>query len=156
MLVSGFEAFTPLFGAVVLAALGVVLGLICFIVPGVFLLVRWYFVPQAVVIEGARGTGALAHSFGLVQGRWWRTFGLVALPNLAIVVPGLLLLVPFAAIAESTDRAVWELVGSIVATSVTTPFVALYSTLLYYDLAARAESPFASGEPGGPEAPPPP
>ena len=28
------------------------------IVPGIYLFVRWYFVPQAVVIEGARGAGA--------------------------------------------------------------------------------------------------
>jgi hypothetical protein len=145
VLVAGFEAFTPLFAAVVLAAVGVVLGFILFIVPGIFLLVRWYFVPQVVVIEGARGSGALSRSFQLVQGRWWRTFGLAALPNLAIVIPGLLLVVPFAAIAESTDRAIWEMIGSIVATSITTPFVALYSTLLYYDLVARARSPFASG-----------
>ena len=156
VLVAGFEAFTPLFAAVVLAAVGVVIGFIFLIVPGIILLVRWYFVPQAVVIEGARGAGALSRSFQLVQGRWWRTFGLVALANLSIVIPGLLLLVPFTAIAESTDRAVWELVGSIVATSITTPFVALYSTLLYYDLVARAESPYAAGGPGGPEMPPPP
>jgi hypothetical protein len=155
VLVAGFEAFTPLFAAVVLAAAGVVLGFVAFVVPGVFLLVRWYFVPQAVVIEGARGTGALSRSFQLVQGRWWRTFGLVALANLAIVIPGLLLLVPFSAIADSTDRAVWEMIGSMVATSVTTPFVALYSTLLYYDLVARVESPYAAGGPGGPETPPP-
>jgi hypothetical protein len=155
VLVAGFEAFTPLFAAVVLAAVGVVLGFICFIVPGVFLVVRWYFVPQAVVIEGARGTGALSRSFRLVQGRWWRTFGLVALANISIAIPGLLLIVPFTALADSTNHAVWEIVGSMVATSVTTPFVALYSTLLYYDLVARAESPFSIGGPGGPEAPPP-
>ena len=138
--VAGFEAFTPLFAALVLAAAGVVLGFIAFILPGIFLLVRWYFVPQAVVIEGARGTGALSRSFRLVQGRWWRTFGLVALANVSILIPGLLLLVPFTALAESTDRAIWEVIGSIVATSVTTPFVALYSTLLYYDLTARART----------------
>lgn len=155
VLVAGFEAFTPLFAAVVLAAAGVVLGFVAFVVPGVFLLVRWYFVPQTVVIEGARGTGALSRSFQLVQGRWWRTFGLVALANLSIVIPGLLLLVPFTALAESTDRAVWEIIGSMVATSVTTPFVALYSTLLYYDLVARVESPYPAGGPGGPESPPP-
>ena len=44
--------------------------------------------------------------------------------------------------------AVWALVGSAVTTSVTTPFVALYSTLLYYDLLARAGSPSAAGERG--------
>jgi len=135
--VAGFEAFTPLFGAVVLAALGIAIGFLALIVPGVYLAVRWYFVPQAVVIEGARGPAALRRSGQIVQGFWWRTFALVLLANLAVAIPGFLLLAPFTAIAESSDQAVWALVGTILATSVTTPFVALFSTLLYYDLLAR-------------------
>ena len=137
VLVAGFEAFTPLFAAVALAALGIALGLLALIVPGVYLAVRWFFVPQAVVIEGARGPAALSRSGELVQGFWWRTFGLVVLANIAIAIPAVILLAPFTAIAESTDRAAWELVGSTLATSVTTPFVALYATFLYYDLLAR-------------------
>ena len=138
--VAGFEAFTPLFGAVVLAALGIALGFAALFLPGVYLFIRWYFVPQAVVIEGARGPAALTRSTQVVTGLWWRTFGLVVLANLAVAIPGLLLLEPFNAIAASTDRAVWALVGTIVSSSVTTPVVALYSTLLYYDLVARPTS----------------
>jgi hypothetical protein len=137
VLVAGFEAFTPLFAAVVLAAAGIALGLLALIVPGVYLAVRWYFVPQTVVIEGARGQQALSRSGLVVTGLWWRTFALVLLANLAIAIPAFILLTPFTAIAESTDRAVWALIGSAVTTSVTTPFVAVYSTLLYYDLLAR-------------------
>jgi hypothetical protein len=148
--VAGFEAFTPLFGAVLLAALGIALGFVIFILPGIYLAIRWYFVPQAVVIEGARGAGALSRSGQIVTGYWWRTFGLVVLANIAIVIPGLILVLPFGAIAESTDRAVWQLAGSTIATSITTPFVALFSTLLYYDLRARAELPFAAGGQGAP------
>jgi len=135
--VAGFEAFTPLFGAVVLAAIGIAVGFFALIVPGVYLAVRWYFVPQAVVIEGARGPAALTRSSQVIEGFWWRTLGLVLLANLAVAIPGLVLLAPFTAIAASTDQAVWALVGTILTTSVTTPFVALYSTLLYYDLVAR-------------------
>ncbi len=137
VLVAGFEAFTPLFAAVVLAAAGIALGLVALIVPGVYLAVRWYFVPQSVVIEGARGPRALSRSGILVTGFWWRTFALVLLANVAIAIPGFILVTPFTAIADSTDRAVWALVGSAITTSVTSPFVALYSTLLYYDLLAR-------------------
>jgi hypothetical protein len=150
VLVAGFEAFTPLFGAVVLAALGIALGFVIFILPGIYLAIRWYFVPQAVVIEGARGAGALSRSAQIVTGYWWRTFGLVVLANIAIVIPGLILVLPFSAIAESADRAIWQLAGSTIATSVTTPFVALFSTLLYYDLRARAELPCAAGGHGPP------
>ena len=38
------------------------------ILPGIYLAVRWYFVPQAVVVDGARGTAALEHSGELVRG----------------------------------------------------------------------------------------
>lgn len=135
--VAGFEAFTPLFAAVALAAAGIALGFVALIVPGVYLAVRWYFVPQAVVIDGARGPRALSRSGELVTGSWWRTFALVLLANVAIAIPGFILITPFTAIAEATDRALWSLIGSAVVTSITTPFVALYSTLLYYDLRAR-------------------
>jgi hypothetical protein len=135
--VAGFEAFTPLFGAVVLAALGIAIGFLALLLPGVYLAIRWYFVPQAVVIEGARGPAALTRSGQIVEGFWWRTLALVLLANLAIAIPALVLLAPFTAIAASTDEAVWALVGTILATSLTTPFVSLFSTLLYYDLLAR-------------------
>ncbi len=135
--VAGFEAFAPLFAAVALAVAGIVIGFAALIVPGIYLTVRWYFVPQTVVIEGARGPLALSRSGLLVEGFWWRTFALVVLANIATAIPGLILITPFTAIAESTDRAVWALAGSAITTSVTTPFVAVYSTLLYYDLLAR-------------------
>jgi hypothetical protein len=148
--VAGFEAFAPLFAAVALAVAGIVLGFLALVVPGVYLFVRWYFVPQTVVIEGARGPLALSRSGVLVEGSWWRTFGLVLLANIAIAIPAFVLLTPFAALADSTDRAVWAMVGSAITTSVTTPFVALYSTLMYYDLRARAGSPSGAGGHGHP------
>ena len=136
-LVAGFEAFTPLFFAVLLAAAGIALGLLLLIVPGIYVAVRWFFVPQAVVLEGGRGPDALTRSSAVVEGFWWRTFGLVVMVNLAAALPGLVLTAPFTALAASTDRAVWSMIGTICAESVTTPFVALFSTLLYYDLRAR-------------------
>jgi len=136
-LVSGFEAFTPLFFAVVLAALGIALGFLALIIPGIYLAVRWFFVPQAVVIDGERGPAALTRSSAVVQGFWWRTLGLVIVVNLAVAIPALIVSAPFSAIADSTDRAIWSLAGTIVAESVTAPFAALFSTFLYYDLQAR-------------------
>jgi hypothetical protein len=135
-IVKGFECFTPIFFAVLLAALGIVLGLIV-IVPGIFLFVRWYFVPQAVVLEGARGAGALRASGRLVAGVWWRTFGMIVLVNVVALLVALLLGAPFTAAANATDRAIWALAGEIVAASVVQPFAALFSTFLYYDLRER-------------------
>ena len=134
---AGLDAFTPLFFAILLAAAGILLGLLALIVPGLYLAVRWFFVPQTVVLDGARGAGALTRSGELVQGFWWRTLGIVAVANLVAAVPGLLLVGPLNALADSTDRAWPQLLGETAAQIVTTPFVALISTLLYFDLRAR-------------------
>jgi hypothetical protein len=136
-LAAGLEAFRPIFLAVVLAALGIALGLFLLIIPGLYLVVRWYFVPQAVVLEGAHGPAALTASGRVVEGFWWRTLGIVALTSLAGTLPSFVLIAPFAAIAKSADRALWSLIGQIAAETVTTPFVALVSTLLYFDLRSR-------------------
>jgi hypothetical protein len=134
---AGFEAFAPIFLAIVLAAVGIAIGLVLLVLPGIYLAVRWFFVPQTVVLEEARGPGALRSSGEIVKGFWWRTFGIVILANLAATVPSLLLTVPFAGIAEQSDRAIWSLIGQMLAESITTPFIALLSTLLYFDLRAR-------------------
>ena len=139
--ISGFEAFTPLFFAVVLAALGIAVGFALLVVPGLYLAVRWFLVPQAVVIDNARGWQALVRSGEVIQGFWWRTFGLVILINLAAALPGLVLAAPFTSIADSTGDAIWALIGTILASSVTASFVALFSTFLYYDLLARRAPP---------------
>jgi hypothetical protein len=140
-IVKGFESFTPIFFAVLLAALGIALGLLL-IVPGIYLFVRWFFVPQAVVLEGARDAGALRASGRLVDRAWWRTFGLVLLIHVVVLLVALLLAAPFSALASTTDRAVWWLAGQTVAAVVTQPFAALYSTLLYFDLRERKRAAF--------------
>jgi hypothetical protein len=90
-----------------------------------------------VVIEGARGTNALARSAAVVQDALWRTFAILLLANLATAIPGILILTPLTAAAEAADREAVLLVGEIAAESLTTPFVALIATLLYHDLRAR-------------------
>jgi hypothetical protein len=134
--IKGFEMFTPLFFAVLLAALGIALGLLL-IVPGIYLFVRWYFVPQVVVMESQQATAALRGSSRLVEGAWWRTFGLIVLVNVAALLAALVIGSPFTAAADSTDRAAWSLAGQILAAVITQPFGALYSTLLYFDLRQR-------------------
>ena len=137
---AALDVFTPLFGAVVLAAAGIALGLVAFVLPGIYVAVRWYFVTQTMAIDGVRGTNALARSWDTVQDAFWRTLGILLLANLATALPGILILTPLTALAEAADREAVVLVGEIVTESLTTPFIALVSTLLYYDLRVRKAS----------------
>jgi hypothetical protein len=136
-LTRGLEAFTPVFLAVLIAAVGIALGLALFVVPGIYLAIRWFFVPQAVVIDGRSGIEPLRRSSEVVRGFWWRTFAIVALANIAAVLPGLVVIGPLEALAESADREVVSLVGRAIVEILTAPFLALVATLLWFDLDAR-------------------
>ena len=78
-----------------IAAIGIAAGFVLLIIPGIYLAVKLYFVPQTVVIEGARRLDALRQSSDMVRGFWWRTFGLVVLINLAAALPALVITAPF-------------------------------------------------------------
>lgn len=134
---AGLDVFAPVFLAVLLAGLGTALGLVLLILPGLYVAVRWFFVPQAVVIDNARSAEALRASWRLTDGFWFRTFGIVILANLIAFLPASLLVLPLQALAESADRQAIALAGMVLTESLTAPFVALVSTLLFYDIRAR-------------------
>jgi hypothetical protein len=138
---SGLEAFRPIFLAVLISAAGVLLGLIAFILPGIWLGVRWFFAPQAVVVDGRRSVGALERSAELVSGQWWRVLGVIVFVVIAAGIPGTVIEVPFNLLANSADSSAIALVGQMVASAITAPFQALMLTLLYFDLLARRSLP---------------
>lgn len=134
---AGLDVFAPTFLAVLLAGLGIALGLVLLILPGIYVAVRWYFVAQAVVIDNARSTEALRASWRLTDGFWFRTLGVILLANVVAFLPASLLILPLQALAESADRQAISLAGMILTEALTAPFVALVSTLLFYDIRAR-------------------
>jgi hypothetical protein len=98
----------------------------------VYLWVRWYFIPNGVVIEGKRSWPALDDSADAVRGHWWRTLGIV-------VVISLLRIVPVSFLAAATIYAHPVVDGAItgLAAALTLPLAVGAQTLLYYDLKAR-------------------
>jgi hypothetical protein len=138
---SGLEAFRPIFVAVLIGAAGVIVGFIALILPGIWLGVRWYFAPQAVVVDGRRNTAALERSAELVAGSWWRVFGVIIFAAIAVGIAGTVIAVPFNLWANSADSSAIWLVGQMVGSTLTAPFEALMLTLLYFDLLARRSLP---------------
>jgi hypothetical protein len=67
-----------LLGAVILYVIGVAAGTALFFVPGIWVLVLWYFAAQAVVVDGQLGLAALRRSGEVVKGHWWRVFAITA------------------------------------------------------------------------------
>ena len=100
-----------------------------------------------VIFEGYKPIAALKRSFSLVQGSWWRVFGITLVIGLVAIGLGLLLNIPFLGLAsvaapgEATvlSRALLGL-GSATTAVAVPPVVAIAITLLYYDLRVRKEA----------------
>jgi len=71
----------------------ILLGLLCFIVPGVYLSVRWMFAEILVVDKGMKPLEALRASSALTQGHRWKLFLFSVVVSLLMVVGLVFLLV---------------------------------------------------------------
>jgi hypothetical protein len=133
----GVEVLLPAAAAVALAAIGIALGAVFFLLPGIWLAVRWAFVAQAVVAEGARGAEALQTSQSLVAGSWWSTCGRLLVLNLVGGAIALVTGLPAAGIHNGVVYVVLTVVG----TAASVAYTALATSLLYFDRRARTCSP---------------
>lgn len=133
----------PLIGSllwvVLLAGLAVLGGFILLIVPGVFLLLRFYFALIVVVVEGERGAEAMRRSWRLVKGSTWRVLGITLLLALIAGVAQAILAAPFGIAGFVTETFALAIVGDVVASVLVTPLVSLVTVLLYFDLRVRKE-----------------
>ena len=98
----------------------------------IYLAVRWAFFTQAIVIEGESSSGATDYSARLVQGSWWRTFGILLIVGLLTSLPTGVVTLIFSAAAPIAASLASAVVGAIVL-----PFSAGASTLLFFDLQSR-------------------
>lgn len=79
MLLVGLRRCLPLLAVYLLYLLGVWLGMIFLIIPGMILGVRWGVAMPAVVAERTGVTGALGRSAELTRGARWTVFGTMLL-----------------------------------------------------------------------------
>ena len=128
-----FDHLWSILGISLLAALVIVGGLILLIVPGLIFAVMLSVVIPAFVFEGRRGSSALGRSWDLVKGHFWHVVGAILLAALITGVVSSLLTAP-----TSNWFVYWVLAS--IARTLTIPFSALVSVVLYLDLRARSES----------------
>src|SRR5205807_9321315 len=69
-------------------------GLFFVMAPGIFLYVRLLVAPVALVVEGAGAASALARSWRLTSGQWWRTCGVQVLKVVMFLAAYLLIEIP--------------------------------------------------------------
>jgi hypothetical protein len=144
----GLRVLPVVVAASIIAGLGIGLGLLAFVVPGVILGLRWFVVAQAAAIEDEGWLPALRRSAQLTDGHYGHIFIFAVYIGLITEVP--VLLVGLGLGGDSTTAASF-LVGLPVLV-LTRSFSALATAVLYYDLRSRREgalAPALSGAPSG-------
>lgn len=114
------------------------IGFILIIIPGIYLVVRFLFVPEAIVLERTGIWGAFSRSGQLVKGSWWRVFGIALLVFVITAVLSSALGGVAGALLVSGHHVAGQVVAAIV-TILVEPFEFGALILLYYDLRIRKE-----------------
>jgi hypothetical protein len=99
------------------------------LLPFTYFVVRWAFALQAASLERLGPIDALSRSSELVQGSWWRIFGIL----LALT------LIFFIIFLAGTYLTAGPLLNTIIVVILATPIFAIGQTLLYYDVRLRKE-----------------
>jgi hypothetical protein len=124
----------------------IVIGLILFILPGVWLMVASSVAVPVLMLEGLKGFKAVQRSIALVDGRWWATFGRLLLAIVLYAVAAILIGV----VAGLTNRAIsvtnvtlFLVINGIISAIVVillSPFIAAVINVIYIDLRVRKEA----------------
>lgn len=136
-----FARVRPRLGAIVvaglLAGLGIALGLILLIIPGLVLLTWWAVIIPVVVLEGRSAGEAFGRSRELVRGFGWNVFGVIVLTIVILLGVSIVLSIVLSPIADWLQG----FLSNIISGTLTTPFIALVWTLMYFRLRAAKEAP---------------
>lgn len=127
----------------VLAALGVILGLILLIIPGLYLLTRWILIIPVIVLEGRTAGESFGRSWELVRGFAWNVFGVIVLTILILIGFRIALDILLFPLSNEIQSLFTELIAGTLAT----PFAVLAWTLLYFRLREAKEPAAAAPAP---------
>jgi hypothetical protein len=111
-------------------AIGVLIGLVLLVVPGLILLARWALIVPLVMIERLGWAEAFNRSSTLVRGHTGRVLLIILVSDVITIALSFGIVAAFL----SLPRFAGTLLGSTIAGAVTVPFQAHVLTVLYYRL----------------------
>lgn len=116
-----------------LAGLGIALGFVLLIIPGLFLLTIWSMIVPAIVLEGKSAGESFGRSRELVRGNGWSVFGVIVLAILVVIAVAIVVSIATFWLPDSSQAFFQNLIQNTLAY----PFFALVLTLTYFVLAGR-------------------
>ena len=128
----------------VIAFIGVMIGFILCVAPGIWLSVAWCLCLPALLFERIGPFAAIKRSSSLINDRWWASFLLVFVGYLMVSILGGIIQLGLEGIADTISDstialAIAQVIGSTVSAAVTYPYLAAVLTILYFDQRVRKE-----------------
>ena len=123
-------AIAPLIGASLLAGLGIAVGLLLLVIPGLVLLTIWAVIAPVIVVEKRRALESFGRSRELVRGHGWTVFGIVVITALLSGVASALLQAAFSFLPRFLEI----VVGNTIAQAAVAPFSAIAIAITYFRL----------------------
>jgi hypothetical protein len=126
----------PLIGFGILFGIGVAIGFVLIVIPGLILLTFWSVGAPAIVVEGIGPIDAFGRSWRLVRGEAWPVFGALFVTFLIVLVIAAIL----GAIATPIGVGA-TIVAAIVSAAITAPIYSLAVSVIFFDLGGGAGIP---------------
>jgi hypothetical protein len=141
----GLSRFWPIVGLAILEWLGITIGLLLFVVPGVMLFVRWSAALPACVVEGLGPLASMKRSAQLTKGHRWKIFGIFVLISIgAAIVLGIIAGIVYGLVGTFSLAGVSRGLGLgallwLVVTAIYSAYNNVVSVMIYHDLRVAKE-----------------
>lgn len=134
-----------LVGTSLLAAVGILLGMLLLIIPGLVLMTWWAVIAPVVMLEQRSGSGALSRSRDLVRGNGWTVFGLLVVVNVIVGIASSIIGAIVGGLLGGSDELLGKAGSQFVSGTLTAPIVALLAIVMYEALSGTGETPGGPG-----------
>ena len=103
---AGFNRWSTLLFANIIYFIGIFLGLIFLIIPGIYLMVRWFFITQVIIYEGLNVSEAFTKSGKLISNKFWEVVAIFIICTIIETIGGIFgilifVTIPYIAIVSS-------------------------------------------------------
>jgi hypothetical protein len=131
----GLRVLPVVAAATIISWLGMTLGLLLLVVPGIVLMLRWAVVAQTAAIKHEGWLPALRRSRRLTEGNYRHVFAFLILVGVITIIPAIAGSIAFG----HHDTGAASFLSGLAIHVIMASFAALATALLYYDLLVRWE-----------------